>query len=42
MIQIFKNGKGYPKHFGMDLLGDDDPFVVDPTLQGYNKELLTS
>jgi hypothetical protein len=42
LTHIFKKGSGWPEHFKVDLLGDDDPYILDPELQGYNKELKTN
>ena len=42
LTHIFKKTSGWPEHFKVDMLGEDDPFIMDPTLQGYNKELKTN
>jgi alpha-mannosidase len=30
LTHIFKKGSGWPEHFKVDLLGDDDPYILDP------------
>lgn len=42
LTHIFKKRSGWPEHFKVDMLGDDDPFIMDPDLQGFNKELKTN